>query len=101
MGEQKHLDTIVDEFHAKICSDRPWSQAPRPEADLSWHTPTCTAEDWRHTDVKLQLGQGIAYVFLNRPEQNNSMNDTVIAALMDAVIALQIRKDIRVVVFSA
>lgn len=80
--------------------ESPWTTMPEPQPDLRWHTPTCTLEDWKHTDVKVKLGPGIAYVTLNKPEDNNTLSDGVIAGLCDAVVSLHGRQDIRIVVFS-
>mmetsp|Transcript_23349 Transcript_23349/g.43911 ORF Transcript_23349/g.43911 Transcript_23349/m.43911 type:complete len:339 (+) Transcript_23349:70-1086(+) len=74
----------------------------------SWDTfavphirPVCTSENWFHKDVLFEIGEGIAYITLNRPEANNAMNESTGQALMDATCELQGRKDIRIVVLRA
>lgn len=78
----------------------PWKKVEKCQPFLGWHTPTCTEDDWRHEDVKMELGQGIMYLTLNRPEQRNSLNDTIFEALCDAVFILNRRIDLRAVVIT-
>jgi len=79
----------------------PWKRVADVKPNLAWYTPTCTAEDWKHKDVMLEIGQGIAYVTLNRPDFQNTLNDTIMHGLMDAVFAMHARKDVRIVCFCA
>lgn len=94
------MDKIIKEIDANLRQDKPWCQAPDPKPDLMWHTPTCDSYDWKHKDVKFEVSDGIAYVILNRPSENNSMNDTLGAGINDALYALHARPDIRVAVFT-
>lgn len=94
------MDRLFLDLNRKLGRDSPWKTMPEPVPDLSWCKPTCTLEDWKHSDVKLTLGPGIAYVTLNRPGDNNTLTDSVITGLCDAVVLLHGRKDIRVVVFT-
>lgn len=48
----------------------------------------------------MELAKAIAYVTLNRPEDNNRLGEGIVAGLCDAVLLLHSRPDIRVVVFS-
>jgi len=84
----------------KITTDEPWVKPPNPLPDLSWHKASCTLEDWKHTDVKCEVGTGIAYFTLNRPGDGNKLNRTITAALLDAVFNLHSRPDIRLAVFT-
>lgn len=79
----------------------PWSRLPDLDTDSNWHTPTCTLASWKHTDVRVELSQGIAYIVLNRPDVQNRLSASVLHALSDAVIDLLERRDLRVVVFMA
>jgi len=76
-----------------------FSKAANP--DLSLGGPTCTAENWSHTDVNLVFGQGIAYIILNNPAKKNLITDAVYAGLRDAVAILHQRLDIQIVVLAA
>eukprot|EP00439_Symbiodinium_sp_Y106_P058025 s637_g8.t1 len=74
----------------------------------SWETfavphirPTCGSENWHHKDVLFEIGDGIAYITLNRPEANNALNETTSQALQDATCELHMRRDIRIVVLRA
>jgi len=71
---------------SKDCSV-PWKKSPKTKPDKTWYRPTCRQTDWMHQDVKIEVGQGIGYIKLNRPDQNNSLNDTIYHGLMDAVFA--------------
>lgn len=99
LTERDHSRLLKD-VHRKADKEMPWKTAPDASPDLSWHKPTCTFEKWTHTDVKVQLGQGIAYITLNRPADNNALTAGVIAALCDALFLLHSRPDIRVAVFT-
>lgn len=90
---------LTEQFLEKVMMEKPWSKAPRPVPDLNWHKATCGYEGWKHQDVQLKLGTGIAYVVLN--SENNAITDKVFLALCDAVINLHEQKShIRVVVFT-
>merc|ERR1712032_1284677 len=69
--------------------------------DLGLHTPTCTKGDWKHKDVELIYGTGIAYIVFNRPKAKNSVSDSLRDGFNDAVAALHQSTDIRVVVLCA
>mmetsp|Transcript_57444 Transcript_57444/g.136563 ORF Transcript_57444/g.136563 Transcript_57444/m.136563 type:complete len:404 (-) Transcript_57444:138-1349(-) len=99
--DQKGLKKLFKQFEMKAAAGGPWNQFSQLQPDLDWHTPTCDENSWKHKDVLLQLGEGIAYVTLNRPDQSNCINDTVIEGLCDAVFVLHRRLDIRVVCFMA
>merc|ERR1711871_1602813 len=75
---------------------RPWDVVASP------NTPFVQkAENWTHEHVLFELGEGIAYITLNRPYQNNAINDSLARGLHDATCDLAQRKDIRVVVLKA
>merc|ERR1712232_146403 len=62
----------------------------------------CGSQDWWHQTVGFECGDGIAYLTLNRPDANNSLNDEMADALHDAIFELHRRKgDIRIVVLRA
>lgn len=94
------LDGLADEIYKQTVSQRPWQKTADPSTDLTWYQPSSSFENWNHKDVKVELGQGIAYVTLNRPNDNNLLSASVLAGLCDAVFALHSRKDLRCVVFS-
>mmetsp|Transcript_115589 Transcript_115589/g.222761 ORF Transcript_115589/g.222761 Transcript_115589/m.222761 type:complete len:350 (+) Transcript_115589:93-1142(+) len=83
---------------AKRVAERPVPE----EVGLWWHVPGCTSANWKHTDVKFEVDEGIAYLTLNRPAQKNAITSSVHMALRDAVSELYARQgDIRVVVLQA
>jgi len=76
-----------------IVQQCPWDVTPVPPT-----APTCRSDSWIHKDVMFEIGSGIAYITLNRPQANNAINDRVIEALNDACCELHKRSDVRVVV---
>jgi len=94
------LDVVSEALFKETCHQKPWQRTPDPRPDLGWYTPSCSLEHWTHKSVKIELGQGIAYVTFDRPEQGNSLNASMFLGLLDAVYGLHMRKDIRCVVFS-
>uniref|UniRef100_A0A7S2LWI6 3-hydroxyisobutyryl-coenzyme A hydrolase n=1 Tax=Zooxanthella nutricula TaxID=1333877 RepID=A0A7S2LWI6_9DINO len=94
------LDSIADMVYKHLKTLRPWSKIIDPNADLTWYHPSCSLEDWKHDQVKIEVGQGIAYVIFNRPNTNNELDAGIYAALADAMVCLHSRKDLRCVVFS-
>jgi enoyl-CoA hydratase/carnithine racemase len=79
----------------------PWSKIYTPAPDLSWHKPTCTFANWTHKEVKVALSDGIVYITMNRPSDNNLLSGDIVAGLVDALFLLHENKDgIRVAVFT-
>jgi methylglutaconyl-CoA hydratase len=73
-----------------------WEVKPMPNS-----IPKCNSANWSHSDVNFELGEGIAYVTLNRPDRNNSLSSSMKEALHDATFELYQRRDIRIVVLRA
>eukprot|EP00406_Dinophysis_acuminata_P079119 CAMPEP_0179244820 /NCGR_PEP_ID=MMETSP0797-20121207/18252_1 /TAXON_ID=47934 /ORGANISM="Dinophysis acuminata, Strain DAEP01" /LENGTH=408 /DNA_ID=CAMNT_0020952343 /DNA_START=78 /DNA_END=1304 /DNA_ORIENTATION=+ len=94
------VEKLADLVLQKLNDAKPWNHVRPAIPDLSWHTPTYTAENWQHHDVRLEVGTGIAYIIFNRPNENNSMQDTLGAGINDVLWALHARKDLRVAVFT-
>jgi enoyl-CoA hydratase/carnithine racemase len=94
------LARVMKDVSRKLEKEAPWKVLPDSRPDLGWHTPSCTLEAWKHTDVRVEVGQGIVYVTLSRPDTNNALGDGVVAALCDVILLLHGREDIRVVVFT-
>jgi methylglutaconyl-CoA hydratase len=61
---------------------------------------TATLEHWPHKDVKFERSNSMAYVTLNRPNENNSMNDTIGGGVTDALSILARDRSVRVAVFT-
>jgi len=80
----------------KVVDKQTWEVTPVPNC-----SPKCSSANWSHTDVNFELGEGIAYITLNRPDANNALNDTISQGLHDACFELYHRKDIRIVVLRA
>lgn len=102
--DQDSISSIVRQLQDKFehMETRPWLDFEKSaQPDLSLHTPACSADDWKHKDVEFVIGKGIAYIILNRPDENNAITDSVHVAYNDAVHALHKRSDIRVVVLTA
>jgi len=99
--EKEDMNYVSEEVLRRLKASKPWETPLDPKPDLLWHTPTCTLADWRHQDVKVEVGTGIAYVIFNRPNENNSLQDTINFGTNDALYGLHERKeDIRVAVFT-
>lgn len=94
------IDWICNQTVEHLHRERPWARATAVEPDILWHTPTYDCENWGHHDVLMQVGNGIAYVIFNRPEENNTMQDTLGAGINDALMALHARPDIRLAVWT-
>jgi len=64
--------------------------------------PICkSVEEWNNPECKFEIGEGIAYITLNRPAANNAMNGGITQGLQDAIYILQKRPDIRIAVLKA
>lgn len=94
------MDAIAEGVLKRLGEEKPWDQSPFTPPDVMWATPTCPLSDWKHVDCKLEMGRGIVYVVFNRPNENNSIQDTLGHALRDAIQGLHARPDIRVAVFT-
>lgn len=80
----------------KIADKQPWEVTPTPN-----RPPTCMSFNWTHREVGFDVGEGIAYITLRRPEASNSLNEGIQKGLEDAVFELHQRKDVRIVVLQA
>jgi methylglutaconyl-CoA hydratase len=96
---------IIPEGHIKGYTYAPITKIKNKE---SWDTfalppkmPSCSSANWKHQDVNFEIGDGIAYLTLNRPDSNNSLNESLSQALYDATFELTTRRDIRIVVLRA
>jgi len=98
--EKEDIDEISDEIIKRMKAQKPWDAPLNPAPDTTWHEQVCTLDDWRHVDVQMKVGRGIAMVVYNRPEQNNSLQDTMGFGTNDALYALHARPDVRVAVFT-
>merc|ERR1740129_209688 len=99
---KEDLEKLIDQAWGHLLEQQPWQKSPNPMPDLGWYSPTCwDLESWSHKDVKVEVGPGIAYVKINRPDSDNMLNESVIIGLLDAIFNLHYRKDIRLVIFSA
>mmetsp|Transcript_29203 Transcript_29203/g.67222 ORF Transcript_29203/g.67222 Transcript_29203/m.67222 type:complete len:388 (-) Transcript_29203:114-1277(-) len=99
--DEESLKKLVVAFEGKASSGGVWNQFQSFEPDLAWHVPTCDENSWKHTDVLLELGEGIGYITLNRPQENNCINEGILEGLCDAVYILHRRTDIRLACFAA
>lgn len=98
--EKEDICYVTDAVLRRLRAEKPWERPLDPAPDLGWHMPACTLADWRHKDVKVEVGNGIAMVIYNRPNENNSLQDTINFGTNDALFGLHARKDIRVAVFT-
>jgi len=93
---EDHLNGYKYAPKVKIARKNPWDVLPVPNA-----VPKCRSANWLHKDVNFEIGRGIAYLTLCRPDANNALNDTISQALHDACAELHNRSDVRVVVLRA
>jgi len=97
---KRDFEKCIDLTWARLQKEEPWLQMPDPKPDLSWHTPSCTFEDWKHTAIKVKLGKSVVHLTFNKPDDGNKLAGEVVAALTDALFLLHAREDLRVAVFS-
>jgi len=83
-----------------LLEGEPWKANADRKPDLLLHTCTCDGDDWRHKDVRLEISKGIAYIILNRPNENNSMQDTLDFGMADARQYLCTRDDLNITVLT-
>jgi len=93
---ENHLDGYRYTPVTNVKNKETWEVIPVPASK-----PTCSSADWKHTDVLFEIGQGIAYITLNRPDSNNALNETISQGLQDATYELHQRRDVRIVVLRA
>jgi len=98
---RKQMEAISQEALGKVEEQKPWARPKPTGPDLLFATNTHTVDDWAHHDVLMKVGNKIVYVIFNRPNENNSMQDTLGAGINDSLLALHARPDIRVAVFTA
>lgn len=91
-----HMDGYKYRPKTRIVEKQPWDVLPCPIS-----MPRCGAINWSHSDINLELGEGIGYITLNRADANNSLTDSIMQGLHDAACELARRSDIRVVVLRA
>jgi methylglutaconyl-CoA hydratase len=90
MDGYKYLPkTVVKELQT-------WEVTPLPSS-----MPTCSSANWHHSEVNFELGEGIAYLTLNKPESNNAITASMQQALEDAANELHRRQDIRILILRA
>lgn len=80
----------------RITDKQPWDITPTPN-----RPPQCASFNWSHREVNFEVGEGIAYITLNRPDANNALNEGIQRGLEDAVFQLHRQVDIRCVVLKA
>mmetsp|Transcript_13612 Transcript_13612/g.30858 ORF Transcript_13612/g.30858 Transcript_13612/m.30858 type:complete len:371 (-) Transcript_13612:87-1199(-) len=98
---KEDLEKVVEVAWHSVMAETPWQKSPNPMPDLKWHQATCWFhQEWKHKEVQIEQGQGIVYVNINRPDNQNLMNDSVLVGLIDALFNLHYRPDVRMVVFS-
>jgi methylglutaconyl-CoA hydratase len=92
-----HMDGYKYQPRSMVKDLQTWEVAPLPCS-----LPTCSSANWHHSDVNFELGEGIAYLTLNKPENNNALTDSMLQALNDAAFELHRRRmEIRIVVLRA
>lgn len=94
--DEAHLDGYKYRPRTKMVTKQSWDVTPMPNT-----MPKCRSDNWSHQDVNFEIGEGIAYITLNRPDQNNALNDSISQGLHDAIFELYRRRDIRIVVLRA
>jgi methylglutaconyl-CoA hydratase len=62
---------------------------------------SCTFDTWKHQCLKYTIGKGCATLLFDKGPQNNTFDPEMLSALQDAIMDLQIRREVRVVVIRA
>mmetsp|Transcript_22367 Transcript_22367/g.42167 ORF Transcript_22367/g.42167 Transcript_22367/m.42167 type:complete len:355 (+) Transcript_22367:63-1127(+) len=62
---------------------------------------SCTQKNWRHSCLKYKLGSQCATLELDTGDGANGLNPTVLDAFQDAIMDLQERSDVRVVILKS
>jgi len=91
---------LTSSIHQKIVDTAEWSILEIMKSDRMWYDNTCNLEDWRHRDVKFERGQNMVYVIFNRPNENNSLQDTITNGFDDAMMTLMDTPSVRVAVLT-
>mmetsp|Transcript_11146 Transcript_11146/g.25305 ORF Transcript_11146/g.25305 Transcript_11146/m.25305 type:complete len:319 (-) Transcript_11146:31-987(-) len=92
----EHMDGYKYKPRLKIVEKQPWDILPAPDT-----TPVCSVANWQHQDLKFEIGSGIAYLTMNRPDVSNVIRQSLSQALSDACIELHKNKEVRVVVLQS
>jgi len=80
-----------------LYSTFPWEE----QVDGFDKPASCTHKNWRHKCVKYKLGTQCATLELDTGDGANGLNPAVLDALQDAIMDLQDRSDIRVVILKS
>jgi len=91
-----HLEGYKYRPATRVVDKQSWEVLPLPS-----FIPKCSSANWHHSDVSFEVGDGIAYITLNRPDANNALNASISQALHDAAFELHRRRDIRIVILRA
>lgn len=91
-----HLEGYKYTPQTRVVDKQSWDVVPVPA-----RTFRCGSYNWTHKVVNFEVGEGIAYITLNRPQANNALNEEVLQGLSDACTELHTRQDVRVVVLRA
>jgi len=75
----------------------PWEEVTEPFE----RKPACTQKDWKHKCLSYTLGKQTATLAFAKPAQNNTIDQDMIDALQDAIMDLETRKDVRVVIIKS
>lgn len=94
--KEEHLNGYRYVPAVKVVDKASWDTFAVPHVK-----PSCTSENWHHKDLLFEIGDGIAYLTLNRPDVNNVLNESMAQALQDATCELHLCRDIRIVVLRA
>jgi len=81
-------------------SKTPWEAPILATTGPSKAARSESVEKWNNSEFLLEVKDGIAYATLNRPENNNAMNDGIGAGIHDTCYILRKRPDIRVLVLT-
>mmetsp|Transcript_66248 Transcript_66248/g.141777 ORF Transcript_66248/g.141777 Transcript_66248/m.141777 type:complete len:351 (+) Transcript_66248:84-1136(+) len=75
----------------------PWEEKIEPFAK----PPSCTLENWKHTCLKYSLGKHSATLQFDKGTMNNTLDPAMLDALQDAIMDLQHRSSVRVVILKS
>lgn len=75
----------------------PWEEQAEPFEKPA----SCTLDNWKHTCLRCTLGKQTATLQFNKAATNNTIDPAMLDALQDAVMDLQQRREVRVVIIKS
>lgn len=96
LAEEERGPTFADPTKP-LYATFPWEEKIEPFSKPA----QCKAENWKHTCMKYTLGKYSATLTFDKGGSNNTLDPQMLDALQDAVIDLQTRSSVRVVILKS